>query len=492
MTSPRPEPVSTEPIDPGLRQLLLRRTGLTEPPGPGEEADETVPVIARLTSPGAVVPGLTVVAQFGDVVTARVQLSQIFNIRRSPQIVSLKKARNVQPGLAGSVADVHARPADLTGPGEPTPAGRGVIIAVLDWGLDVAHANFRHADGSTRVLALWDQRGGAADSSPSRYGYGRVHSQHEIDSWLRSPDPYAHGYDVADTDPHGHGTHGTHVTDIAAGNGRAPGSSPGVAPEADLLFVHLSADDTQREGDLGDSVRLLEAVGWAVETAAGRPLVVHMSLGRTGGPHDASPLVCQALDWLLSTSPGVAAVMSCGNYYETRMHAGGCIVPGGQATLDWEIPPPGEEPSELEIWYAGADQMRVVLMDPAGRPIADLPPDSQAVVRAADGTVAVSGFHRSGDPGNGAHHVDLFVWSAAQAGTYRIALTAVEIQQGRFDAWIERTDPQRQSRFAAANATPDRTTGSICNGWLPLGGRCLRLTRSPPSAGALLEPGTHG
>ena len=107
-------------------------------------------------------------------------------------------------------------------------------------------------------------------------------------------------------------------------------------------------------------------------------------------------------------------------------------------------------------------------MDPAGRPIADLPPDSQAVVRAADGTVAVSGFHRSGDPGNGAHHVDLFVWSAAQAGTYRIALTAVEIQQGRFDAWIERTDPQRQSRFAAANATPDRTTGSICNGWLPL------------------------
>ena len=91
----------------------------------------------------------------------------------------------------------------------------------------------------------------------------------------------------------------------------------------------------------------------AVETAAGRPLVVHMSLGRTGGPHDASPLVCQALDWLLSTSPGVAAVMSCGNYYETRMHGGGCIVPGGQATLDWEIPPPGEEPSELEICTPG-------------------------------------------------------------------------------------------------------------------------------------------
>jgi subtilisin family serine protease len=468
VTSPGPEPVSAEPIDPGLRQLLLRRTGSTEPPSVGEEADEIVPVIARLTSPGAVVPGLAIVARFGDVVTARVQLSQIFNIRRDPEVVSLKTTRRLQPGLAGSVADVHARSADLTGPGEPAPAGRGVIIAILDWGLDVAHANFRHADGSTRVLALWDQRGGAADSSPSPYGYGRVHSQHVIDNWLRSPDPYVHGYDVADADPHGHGMHGTHVTDIAAGNGRAPGSSPGVAPEADLLFIHLSADDTQREGDLGDSVRLLEAVSWAVETAAGRPLVIHMSLGRTGGPHDASPLVCQALDWLLSTSHGVAAVMSCGNYYETRMHAGGRIVPGGRATLDWEIPPPAEEPSELEIWYGGTDRMRVTLVDPVGKPIADLPPDSQAVVRAADGTVAVSGFHRSNDPGNGAHHVDLFVWSGATAGTYRIVLTAVEVQQGRYDAWIERTDPQRQSRFAAANATPDRTTGSICNGWLPL------------------------
>jgi subtilisin family serine protease len=463
-----PGAVSADPIDPGLRQLLLRRTGSTEPPGDGEEADETVPVIARLTSPGAIVPGLTVVARFGDVVTARAQLSQIFNIRRDQKVLSLKSAWRVQPAVADLVAGSRSEPADLTSPGEQVATGRGVVIAVLDWGLDIAHANFRRADGSTRVLALWDQRGATAESSPSRYGYGRVHSQEAINAWLQTSDPYAHGYDVADIDPHGHGTHGTHVTDIAAGNGRAPGSSPGMAPEADLLFVHLRADDTPPEGDLGDSVRLLEGVSWAVETAAGRPLVLHMSLGRTGGPHDASPLVCQALDWLLSTTPGIAVVLSCGNYYQARMHAAGCVEPGAQATLDWEIRPPGQEPSELEIWYDGADQMRVALLDPAGQSIADLPPDSQAVLRVADGTVAVSAFHRSGDPGNGAHHVDLFVWPAAPAGTYRVVLTAVEVRHGRFDAWIERTDPRHQSRFAAAQATSDRSTGSICNGRLPL------------------------
>ena len=486
---------SAEPIDPGLRQLLLRRTGSTEPPGPGEEADETVPVIARLTSPGALVPGLAIVARFGDVVTGRAQLSQVFRLRGHHAMVSLKQARKVQSALAGSVADIHARPADLAAAGEhawggQVPAGRRVTIAVLDWGLDVAHANFRRADGSTRVLALWDQRPGPDAASPSPYGYGRVYSRETIDGWLRSPDPYAHGYDVADTDPHGHGTHGTHVTDIAAGNGRAPGSSPGVAPEADVLFVHLSADDTPSEGDLGDSARLLEAVDWAVTTAAGSPLVIHMSLGRTGGPHDASPLVCQALDWLLSTRPGIAAVMSCGNYFETRMHAGGHVGPGEEVTLSWEVPPPGEDPSELEIWYDAADRIRVTVTDPAGRRLADLPPDTQAVTRSASGAVMLSGFHRSEDPGNGGHHVDVFAWSAAPAGTYRVKLTAVEVRNGRFDAWIERTDPRRQSRFARADATSDRTTGSICNGRLPLavGAYDSRDPRHPPAPFSSMGP----
>ncbi|MGJ0223741.1 hypothetical protein ACQUZK_10100, partial [Streptococcus pyogenes] len=59
----------------------------------------------------------------------------------------------------------------------PTPAppsglpwtGRGVVVAMLDWGFDVTHVDFRRPDGGTRFLALWDQRGGRTPLSPPAY-----------------------------------------------------------------------------------------------------------------------------------------------------------------------------------------------------------------------------------------------------------------------------------------------------------------------------------
>ena len=77
--------------------------------------------------------------------------------------------------------------------------------------------------------------------------------------------------------------HGTHVMDIAAGNGRAGGPA-GVAPEADLVFVHLADSGTGGLANLGDSVRLLEAVDFVRRTAAERPWVVNVSVGRHGRP----------------------------------------------------------------------------------------------------------------------------------------------------------------------------------------------------------------
>ena len=47
--------------------------------------------------------------------------------------------------------------------------------------------------------------------------------------------------------------------DIAAGNGEANGPA-GIAPDADLIFVHLADRNTGGLANFGDSVRLLEAV----------------------------------------------------------------------------------------------------------------------------------------------------------------------------------------------------------------------------------------
>lgn len=457
-------------VDPALGQQLLTRTGSTIVPSPDEaHAGDVVPVIARLDPAGADVPGLRVISCFGGVVTARVRLGDLATVRGHRSVRSLKAIRTYGPTLATSVPDVRARPADLPRRADTPPlTGKGVLVAVLDWGLDVTHANLRNADGRTAVEALWDQRGARTPTSPEPFGYGRVLTRAAIDAALATADPQAHlGYDHADVDPGHQGSHGTHVADIAVGRGRAPGSAPGLAPGASLAFVHLRGEDTAREDTLGDSARILEACDWAVRCAAGRPLVIHMSLGRTGGPHDDTLLVTRAFDQLLSTQPGVAIVMSCGNYHDSRMHASVRVAAGGVVDLPWDVPAPPPGGTELELWYDGRDRLATTLIAPDGTAVLSLDPGHHDVHRAGS-TVVASGFSRLADPNNADNVIDLFLLPGAPTGRWTVRLTGRTIHDGRVEAWIERTGGAHQARFPTAVATHPSTTGSICNGWLPL------------------------
>src|SRR5262249_12781163 len=181
-----------------------------------------------------------VVARFGAVVTGRVYQRDLLAVRADPSVASMKATRRCAP----HVVQAAAAPAPLPRAPRATGAtGRGVYIGSVDWGFDFAHVNLRDARGRTRIARLWDQR---ARAGVSPFGYGREIDRDAIDCALTAADPYAAlDYDPADADADGTGTHGTHVIDIAAGSGRAPGSQPGIAPDADLLLVHLRGSDTR-------------------------------------------------------------------------------------------------------------------------------------------------------------------------------------------------------------------------------------------------------
>lgn len=450
-------------FDPRLRELMLRTTGQhAGAPVHAEVASLEILVIARLTEHHTSIHGLRVITRFADVVTARVTLGELIAVRCHPCVASLKAAEPCAPTL-----DVPVARLDVAGKGRgraPGPTGQGVIVAVIDWGCDVAHASFLDKEGMTRILALWDQRPEPSAESPQPYGYGRVIERDAIDAALDEPDPYATlGYDPRDVDPDGTGTHGTHVLDIAAGSGNAPGSAAGVAPGADLLFVHLRGDDTRPEQTLGDSVRLLEAIHWVFARAGDRPVVINLSMGRTGGPHDGTTLVERAMDQALAEKPGRAIVMSTGNYFSADLHSHGRIRTGESVELGFEIPKYRLGSLELEVWYPGSDELVAILVDPGDREVARVGLGQQATVRD-EGEIVTTVYHRRHDPNNGDHVIDIFVRPEADPGVWYVVLEGRRVIDGRYHAWIERTAGFQQARFVPEHATRESTTNTICNG----------------------------
>lgn len=446
-------------MDPALRQLLE-----------GEESEE-LEVVLKLRGSPATIPHLRVVVGLGPVVTGRVARRHVREVWGHPDVVSFKAPRllQVEPDLIDleAAGDVTWRATDARRPAGLEVTGQGVVIGLVDVGCDFAHPHFRHADGSTRFLALWDQSNVAAPGASSPYGYGAVYTLDDINRALNQSQPYKTlGYHPAKADPQGTGAHGTLVMDIAAGNGQTPGSPPGIAPGADLVFVHAASGIMGGLANLGDSVRILEALDFIARTAGGRPWVANISLGRRGGSHDGLSLVEQGMDALLIETPGRTLVLSTGNYFSSQAHASGQLLPGQERTLIWRTDRADVTPNELEIWYPGKDAIILEVKVPGEGPLFRVAPADDCPVLIGGRKVGHI-YHRARDPNNGDNHIDIFLRPEAPAGDWQISLIGEDIVDGKFHAWVERDAPcpHCDSRFAPQDTDPYCTTGTLCNGF---------------------------
>ncbi|HJQ40554.1 MAG TPA: S8 family peptidase [Thermoanaerobaculia bacterium] len=453
-------------LDPRLQKVIVNRKR-------GGDVDQSlvsvspdgrqlVDVLARLEDVDAEVPGLNKVEVAGPIVTGTVAVEDIETVRTHPNVVSLKAALPVKPTLAFSVHDIQSTPADISAAlpaGSPAIDGRGVIIGIIDFGCDFVHNNFRKADGTSRVLALWDQRGGSSSSaSPSPYNYGREITKTQLDAALATPSPY-----IAVTYDPGVDAHGTHVMDIATGNGRATGA-PGVAPGADVIFVHLAANDFTMDQAFGNSRRLAEAAGYIFRKAAalGRPAVINMSLGTNGGPHDGSTHAEVFFDSMLAL-PGRAIAIAAGNSRMHNSHATGTIAAGATRSLGWQVPSGDPTSNEMEIWYANSGTLAVTLVTPSGQRIGPVAPGDPVKVLSAGGTTAGQIIHRANDPNNQSHQADIILEPVLPSGTWTVELRNSGTTPVEFHAWIERDDNGR-SRFTSADSLSSHTLGSISCG----------------------------
>lgn len=155
--------------------------------------------------------------------------------------------------------------------------GRGVLVAILDSGIDYENSDFRNMDGSTRILRLWDQT--IEGNPPMSYEIGTEYTREMINVALQSGDRSM----VPSRDVSGHGTA---VAGVAAGNGRnSEGVYRGVASQSELVIVKLG---NPRVGGFPRTTELMQALNYVVDVAAQerKPMAVNISIGNTYGSHE--------------------------------------------------------------------------------------------------------------------------------------------------------------------------------------------------------------
>jgi len=436
------------------------------------DSASTVSVLAKLSGRGTLPRNARIISRFADIVAVELPRQDLVAFRNSEAIENIERPR---PLRASRAVETHLSDATITHntrrPAGVKATGRGSIVAVLDWGIDFASPSLvtvNPDDGAprTRLLGIFDQRGN--DTAANRWGYGRIITPEQINRALLADDPYhALGYHPGTSDSRDkrsgrwQGSHGTHVMDIAAGNGN--GSGPmGVAPQADLLFCHLSRTHPVigTQGTLGSSANILHGIDWCFEMAGDRPIVINASLGAHNGPHDGSSYAELGIDRALELAPGRVMVNSAGNYFRKAAHASGRVQAGTVETLRVFVPPNDPTPSELELWHAPVDQFTFHLRPPnatRGIPIRF----GESGVLRMDGKVLGRYSYDTRNNGDAALWI-LFVRDAVD-GIWSLSIAPDHVADGRYHAWIER-DSGLQPRFIGEAVDQNYTTGTICNG----------------------------
>jgi len=288
--------------------------------------------------------GVKVRSVIGDIVTADVPIRSLSTLIQLPNIVYIQAAHQMKlssPMLDVSVPETKA---DQVWKSVPGYTGKGVIVGVVDSGIDWSHPDFMGADGKSRILYLWDQTMPLAPQHPAGYSYGIEWTKAQIDAGQ-----------CLEEDVDGHGTH---VSSIITGDGRGRDQFTGMAPDANIIFVKSSLLDAD----------IVDAVNYIFNKAAGlnKPVVINMSFGAQTGPHDGTELLDQALSKLLG-SPGRAIVAAAGNEGGMPLHVGTSSLrspSGGDYPWTAVAPLVGEESMAIQIWYKPTDSISVRLLLP--------------------------------------------------------------------------------------------------------------------------------
>ena len=200
--------------------------------------------------------------------------------------------------------------------------GQGVLIGILDSGIDYRNPIFQNADGTTRIASIWDQTI-VSDNPPENMFYGTEYSREQINQALQNENPLE---TVPSTDENGHGTM---IAGIAGGNEVPESNFYGVAPDAEFVIVKLKPakkylknfffipEDVlcYQENDISFALEYLLDVAARLN----KPMAICIAVDTSQSSHDGRGTLSSYIS-LIAATEGISLIVSAGNEGNTRRH----------------------------------------------------------------------------------------------------------------------------------------------------------------------------
>lgn len=310
--------------------------------------------------------------------------------------------------------------------------GKGVLVAVIDSGIEYANVDFRKEDGTTRILSLWDQS--VEGMPPQGYQLGTEFTEEQINEALRQKTRAEQLAIVPSIDTSGHGTA---VTGIAAGNGRGSeaGRQAGAAPESSLIIVKLGSP--RKEG-FPRTTELMQGIDYVIRKAQelGMPVAVNLSFGNTYGSHDGTSLLERFIDDISNYWKNVICIGN-GNEGGSGGHTAGRITGQEEAVIELAVQE-NEEALSVQIWKAYHDVMDISIVAPSGTRVGPVQ-ELLGTQRFTVGETEILLYY--GEPSPFSANQEIYIEFLPKdtyitSGIWRIILTPRKIISGNYALWL--------------------------------------------------------
>lgn len=299
-------------------------------------------------------------------------------------------------------------------------SGKGVITAIIDTGIDIYSSEFRNADGSTRILDIYDQT------------LQREYSAADIDAFIGKDRNVYTGRDISQEENEGipafdNIQHGTNVAVIACGKS-------GVAYESDIIVVKMGYSYNNQ---FPRTTSLMDAIDYIIRKAMeyNRPVAINISYGMNYGDHNGNTLLESYIN-AAASGYKCSICIGSGNEADKAVHYGGTIKNAQTDTVEIAV---GEYQSsiDIQIWKYYWDDIRVTLISPDGteRVIVTHGKISRYML---GGTNVIS---LSGEPSPYNLYQEIYInlqpqGSYITSGIWKIQLYGENVRQGTYNIWL--------------------------------------------------------